>query len=249
MKKFILIIVLTTFFAGCGSGIDTTTLSPEEYFNYVFELYNDEDYEEAVREFQNLLLQYPGNVITDDAQFYLGMTYFKRGEYLLSAYEFSKLIRDIPASQFIPEAQFMLAESYYQLSPDYRLDQAYSKKAIEEFQAFIDFFPVNPKVEDAEQKIKELNNRLAEKEYTAAYIYERMEYYNAAIMYYQYVTETYHDSQYAQDALFNKIQLLVFKEREKEALDDISLYLTKYSDGKDAEELRELRDEILNGNV
>ncbi len=249
MKKFISIILLTTFLAGCGGGIDTTTLSPEEYFNYVFELYNNEDYEEAVKEFQNILLQYPGNVITDDAQFYLGMTYFKRGEYLLSAYEFSKLIRDIPASQFIPEAQFMLAESYYQLSPDYRLDQAYSKKSIEEFQAFIDFFPANPKVEEAEQKINELNNRLAEKEFTAAYIYERMEYYNAAIMYYQYVADTYHDTEYAEEALYNKIQLLILKERKEEALKDISLYLSKYTGTKEARELEELRDDILNGNV
>ncbi len=249
MKKYFAIFMLIILFAGCGGGIDTANLSPEEYFNYAFELYSDEDYELAVKEFQNLLLQFPGNVITDDAQFYLAMTYFQREEFLLSAYEFSKLIRDIPASTFVPEAQYMLAESYYQLSPVYPLDQAYSKKAIDEFQAFIDFFPANAKVEEAEGKIKEMNEKLAEKEYESAYIYERMDYYNAAIMYYENVTETYHDTKYAPTALYHKIKLLVFRERFSEAINDISRYLSKYIDGKEAEELRELQAELLNGNV
>lgn len=87
----------------------------------------DEDYEEAVREFQSILLQYTGSSINDDAQYSLAFTYFKREQYLLSAYEFSKLIRDTPASDFVQDSQFMLAESYFQLSPSYQLEQSFSK--------------------------------------------------------------------------------------------------------------------------
>ncbi len=59
---------------------------------------------------------------------------YQRSEYIVAAYEFSKLIRNMPASEFVPKAQYMLADSYYQLSPNFNLDQVYTKKAIVELQ-------------------------------------------------------------------------------------------------------------------
>jgi outer membrane protein assembly factor BamD len=241
---FILIPISIYLLTGCGGSIDTATLTPEEHYEYAKSLYDDEDYEEAINQFQSIVLQYPGSTVNDDAQYYLGMTYFNRGEYLLSAYEYSRLIKNIPASSYVPMAQFMLAESYYQLSPSYKLDQVYSKKALEEFQVFIDFFPTDPKAEEAERKIYEMNMKLAEKEFQSAYIYEKMEYYNAAIMYYDYVKDTYHDTEFAEMALYNKIMILLLKERETEALRNIALYINKYPDTRKAEELDEIRSEL-----
>ena len=184
MKYFILVIMFAGIFWGCSSSVDTINFTPDERLAYAMKIYNDEDYEDALNEFQAIVLQYPGNAIVDDAQFYLGQTRFQRDEYLLAAYEFSKLVKNMPASEFVPQAQYMLAECYYQLSPNYSLDQKYTKKAIEEFQAFIDFFPSNEKVPDAEKKITELNNKLAYKDIVIARIYVKLEYYSAALNYY-----------------------------------------------------------------
>ena len=123
---------------------------------YAVTLYEQEDYEEAIKEFEAIILQYPGSSIIDDAQYYLAMTRFQRKEYILAAYQFSKLIKGMPSSEFLADAQYMLADCYYELSPDFTLDQQYSKKAVEEFQVFIDFFPLNEKVAQADAKIKEL---------------------------------------------------------------------------------------------
>jgi len=230
--------------SACSSSQDTTTMTAEEHYEYVMEYYEDEDYEESVKEFQTLLLQYPGSIITDDAQYYLGMSYFNREQFLLAAYEFSKLIRDIPASPFVPDAQYKLADSYYQLSPPYQLDQAYTKKAVEEFQAYIDFFPTSPSVEEAEQKIKELNEKLAEKDYRSATIYEKMEYNRAALQYYTQVVETYHDTKFAPMALYKKIMLENKRAQYTDALKDIGDFLSRYPDDPRARELNELQ-EIL----
>lgn len=239
-KKILLIIFVLPFLFGCSGTVDTSRFNAEEYYNYAFKNYNNEDYEVALQDFQNFLLQYSGSAFNDDAQFYLGMTYFKRKQFLLAAYEFSKLIRNIPASPFVPESQFMLAESYYQLSPPYQLDQAYTKKAIEEFQAFIDFFPANPKAEEAEKKIKSLTEKLAEKDFQSAVIYEKMEYEKAAIKYYAAVAETYHDTKFAPTALYNKIKIEVKKSMTNGALADISLFLSRYPDDERAKELQEI---------
>ncbi len=240
IQKIVLAVVLLFTIAACSSSTDTSQFTPEEHFNYALQLYNDEDYELAVNEFQNIILQYPGSSVNDDSQFYLGMAYFQRNQFLLAAYEFSKLIRSYPASSFVQDSQLMLSESYYQLSPPYPLEQSYTTKAIEEFQAFIDFFPASAKVEEAESKIKELNERLAEKEYRSGLIYEKMEYEFAAMKYYTFVTETFHDTKYAPIALYNKIKIELKKGLNNEALADISIFLNRYSDDSNAKELQEI---------
>ncbi|MFH1195194.1 MAG: outer membrane protein assembly factor BamD [bacterium] len=249
MKKLIAIIFAAVVLTGCSAKVDTTELTPEEHFNYALSLFNDEDYLECLNEFQALLLQYPGSAINDDSQYYYAMTYFMRDQYLLAAYEFSKLIKNIPASPFVADAQFMLAECYYELSPNYQLDQRYSKKAIEEFQAYIDFFPTSTKVEDAESKIKEMNDKLAEKDFNSAVIYEKMELYAASIQYYKMVKETYHDSKYAPMAIYNLIKLLLFKENTKEAMNEMLTFLDRFPNDSNAPEIRDLYNSLLDSKA
>ncbi len=246
MIRIFLFAAFVLMLTSCSSTVDTSKMSMQEYLDYAMSLYNDEDYQYALNEFRAITLQYPGSAVNDDAQYYLAMTHFQRGEYLLAVYEFSKLIRDIPASPFFPDAQYMLAESYYSLSPHPSLDQSYTKKAIEEFQVFIDFFPTNDKVDEAEGKIKSLNDKLAEKDYQSAVIYERMEYYKAAIKYYALVAETYHDSNYAPLALYNRVKILISRNEINEALTDIDLFLNRYADHKYASEMRELSESLNN---
>lgn len=247
-KLFVLLSLTALWILGCSSSQDLSDLTPEERLQNAIKFYEDEDGEDAVREFEAILLQYPGSSIIDDAQYYLGLTRFQRTEYIIAAYEFSKLIKNIPTSPFVPDGQFMLAECYFELSPNFNLDQSYTKKAIQEYQAFIDFFPLNEKVHDAELKIKELNEKLAEKDLSIANIYEKLSYYNASIQYYEYVVETYHDTEYAPQALFSKIKLLIDREREGEALADIKKFLLLYPDDEKADQVKALQ-ESLEGNI
>ncbi len=229
---------------GCSSSNDTTMMSAEEHLAYAMEMYEDGDYQFSIREFQSIILQFPGNTVNDDAQFYLAMSYFKDDQFLLAAYEFSKLIRDIKGSEYVSKSQFMLAESYYQLSPPYQLEQSYTKKAMTEFQAFIDYFPIDPKVEEAERKIHELNLKLALKLYNSAMIYEKMGYYNASIEYYTKVYEIYHDTDYAPLALHRKITILLDKERFAQAVENMKLFLNKYPNSEFTTEIQNLYDEM-----
>ena len=252
MKYISLLLLLVIAVWRCSSSINTTDFGPEDRLNYAISLYENEDYEEALNEFQSLLLQYPGSVIVDDTQYYLGMTRYQRGEYIVAAYEFSKLIRNMPASEFVSEAQYMLADSYYQLSPDFNLDQQYTKKAIEELQAFIDFFPLNEKVAEAENKINELNEKLAKKEYNIAVIYGKLEYYSASIKYLNNVIDTYHDTPYAAMASYNKILLLMERDREDEAFAEMKKFLLLYPDDENFAEVEEMKNSLdakLKGNI
>lgn len=246
IRIFLVFSVIPILFWSCSSSIDTANLSAEERYNYALKLFNDEDYEEALKEFQAIVLQFPGNAVVDDAQYYLGLSRYERHEYILAAYEFSKLIKNMSSSEWVDEAQLMLAECYYNISPNYSLDQTYTKKSIEEYQAFIDFFPTNPKVPDAEKKINELNEKLARKEYNTAYIYEKLEYYKAALLSYENVIETYHDTKYAPLAMYDKINLLIKRGRNEEALNEIGKFLERYPNDSKAEDVENIKSSLEN---
>lgn len=238
MQKIFFLVPILLIMWGCSASIDTSNMTSEERLAYSIRMYENEDYDEAITELQALILQYPGSAIIDDAQYYLAMCRFKREEYILAAFEFSKLIKNMAASEYLPESQFMLAECYYMLSPNVNLDQSYSKKAIEEYQAFIDFFPLNEKVLEAENKIKELYSKLAEKEFNAARIYEKMGYYTASLKYYDEVMELYHDTEYAPLALYYKIFLLEERNQNDKALDEAKKFIEKYPDHSNSSSVR-----------
>lgn len=249
MKKqhlFLAAVIASMFITACSGEKDTARMTPQQHYEYAMELYNEEDYLSALNQFQKIKLQYPGNPISDDTQFFLGMTYFKQEKYLLAAYEFSRLITNLPASSFVPNAQYMLAEAYYMLSPQFPLDQSYTVKARDEFQAFIDFFPTNSQVPEAEKKIAEMNTKLAHKDYNSAVIYEKMDYLTASLLYYDRVINNYHDTEYAPMALQRKIDLHMQQDEEGKALNEIAIFISRYPNHPDLDKVKNLQDRILN---
>lgn len=244
MKKLLSIVLFAIVLTGCASTVNTTNMTPEEHLNYAMKLFNNGDYLESINEFQTIMLQFPGSAVIDQAQYYLAESHFKKGEFILAAFEYSRLIKDIPASKLVPKAQYMLAESYYQLSPNFQLDQKYTKKAIEEFQAFIDFFPADPQVSEAEGKIKQLNEKLAQKEFNTARIYSLSESYDAAILYYNIVTDTYHDTKYAPLASYQKIKLFLEKKDKIGAMKEINTFLDKYPADSNINDVKKLQENL-----
>ncbi|HOJ36839.1 MAG TPA: outer membrane protein assembly factor BamD [Ignavibacteriales bacterium] len=239
-NKIFIILSLTFAFISCSSTKDLSKLSANEKFEKAKLAYNNKDFDEAVQILQSILIEYPGREIIDSTQYYLALCRYQKEEYLMASYEFSKLIQNMPLSPLVPEAQYMLADCYYRLSPPMPLDQKYTKKAIEEFQAFIDFYPQHKLVKEASEKISILIEKLAYKDYNAAYIYERMENYNAAIFFYSQIIENYHDTKYAPLALVNKIKLEILKKRYDNAKEDIEKFKEKYSSSELLKDILEI---------
>lgn len=225
---FILLLVTSWILGGCSSQEVASGLPPEERFERAKALFDKGDYLDAINEFTVITLQYPGSTVAGDAQFYLGQSRYNREEYLLAAYEFQTLIRNMPASPRVPEAQYRVGVSYYQLAPKSRLDQQYTRRAIDALQAFVEYYPQSEYVPDATAKINELNGRLAKKEYDAARLYATMEYYKAAIQYYDLVIEKYHDTEYAPLAYLEKTELLIARKKFQEAKSEIDQFIQKY---------------------
>ncbi|HMD14622.1 MAG TPA: outer membrane protein assembly factor BamD, partial [Bacteroidota bacterium] len=202
------------------------------------------DYLEAISDFDVIKMQYPGSGVADSAQFYLGECHFQRGEYLLAAEEYQTLKRSMPASGLVPLAQYKIALCFYNLSPKSSLDQKYITRAIDEFQTFIEYYPKEEQVPDAETKIKELNNRIAQRLYETASLYMTMEYYKSAVIYYNTVAEKYFDTPYAEPSLLGKVKALVSRKHYDEAKINIEKFFEKYPNSSLKQDAQSLRDDI-----
>jgi outer membrane protein assembly factor BamD len=230
--------------AGCGSSGDLVNAGPEERFAEGKKLFDDGDYAEAIAEFDIVKLQFPGSTVADDAQYYTGEAHFKKDEYLLAIEEFRTLKRNFASSPFVPAAQYLIGLSYYNLSPRSELDQTYSRQAIDEFQAFIEYYPLDEKRKDSEEKIRELNGKLARKLYDSAEQYVKLGYHRSAGVYYDLVIQQYHDSPYAEPAYIGKITSLVDRRRYAEAITEIGKFLERYPDSSLKGEAEALRGKI-----
>ena len=249
-RALILAAALALLMGGCGSEKVTQTPGAEELFAKAKTEYDDGNYLEAIEDFNHVTLQYQGSGFASQAQFYLGECRFQRNEFLLAATEYDILKRNYPASPLVPEAQYKLALSYFNLSPRSYLDQKYTKKAIDEFQTFVEYYPANPHAADADTKIKELNNRLAKKLYDDAKQYERLDYYTAALIYYNDVIERYHDTEYAPLAELDKVELLIGRKRYLEARTELARFFDRYPQSvlkARADRLKESLDKELPG--
>ncbi len=216
------------FLSSCGSSDVVQSLSAEERFEMGKKKFEDGDYIEAVTDFQVIKLQFPASGVADEAQYYLGECYYAREEFLLASEEYQSLKRLMASSPLVPKAQHRIAMCYYRLSPKSTLDQTYTRKAIEEFQSFIEDYRTDSLVTDAELKIKELNTRLAQKLYETAELYVKLDYLRSATLYYDLIVEKYHDSEFAEPALLNKAKLLFQRKKYQDAKGEIEKFIDRY---------------------
>lgn len=228
----------------CGSSDVRQDLSAEARFELGTKKFVNGDYLEAISEFEIVKLQFPGSSVADDAQFYLGECHYKQEEYLVAAEEYQTLKRNMPASPLISQTQFKIGMCFYNLSPESPLDQVYTRRAIDEFQSFIEYNPAHELVNDAGTKIQELTARLAKKLYDSAELYMRIEYYKSATIYYNSVVERYHDTPYAEPALLGKVKSLISRKRFDEAKLEIDKFLQKYPNSPLKSEAQSLRNDI-----
>jgi outer membrane protein assembly factor BamD len=178
------------------------TMDAHFYFNRGLEEMKKKDYPKAIQDFQTVVESFSGSEIVDQALFNLAEAHFKNEDYLTSAYEYERVYTDYPSSDYAAQAQYKKALSYFMESPQASLDQENTRLALDEFNRFIENYPNNSLVADAQAKIEELREKLAYKEYLSAQLYFRMKRYDAAIIYYKMVISEFPRSSWVDDAQF-----------------------------------------------
>ena len=212
-------IILSVFIYSCSSseGSDIKTDDPEQAFRIAKRKFDDKDYLEAIDDFSLIKIKFPGSSVSDKAQFYLADSYYHREEYILAAYEYENMLKNYPLSTLLPETRYKLGLCYYNLSPKYSLDQEFTRYAVEELELYIELYPEDKNVRDAEKKLNELKDKLAYKNYRTGILYMKLDDYKAAALYFRNVYEEYVDSDWADDAMIGEADALINAKKNTEA--------------------------------
>lgn len=218
--------------------------------------YDNENYSEAARAFETVISIGRGTDYGQEAQYYLAESYFKSRRYLVAAAEYERYIQFHPNSPRREEVSFKEALSYYHLSPRYKLDQTYTRRAIEKFRLFNSRFPNSEYSDEAAEYITGLREKLARKEFNAAQFYKRTDRFNAAAVYYDKVVDEYPETKWAELALVEQIDAYILyaensiperqQERYEKALEAYGTYLQLFPRGENRSRAEDLYDRAQN---
>jgi len=205
MKKIIHTIIASLMtllvLASCTPQPSIKDLGFRRSLNQAREKFNKEKYVKAIEDLNVILLNFNGETGIDSAQYLLAESHYKLDEFYNASYEYSKLTDNFPESFLSESAMYQSALCYYNLSPLPALDQKETYKAITRFQFYLDKYKSGSFSGEASAKIRELRNKLAEKEYTSGTLYLKLDQPRAAKVYFLAVLENYYDTDFYIPAL------------------------------------------------
>ena len=91
-----------------NSAEDTGKLA-EGHFGKAIRLLKQENFQDAIVEYEKVIKLLPKSKIAQDAQYWIGQTYFRMGQLDEALSIFEKLIKDYPGSAIVPVTQLMMA--------------------------------------------------------------------------------------------------------------------------------------------
>lgn len=107
----------------------------------------------------------------EESLYMLAMTYYNQGDFVTASHYFNTYYTTYPRGTYIELARFHSGKALYLDTPEPRLDQSSTYKAIDELQMFLEYFPTSNRRDIAQNMIFELQDKLVEKEYLSAKLY------------------------------------------------------------------------------
>jgi outer membrane protein assembly factor BamD len=219
-KLFLLSVCLLLPISAMGKPKKTKdrTVDCSRKLNDAIQLYKNRRFSQAQLKLTDIKIQCNGSPVMDSVLYYLGMSDIQSKKYIEGRTEMELLVQDYPNSVFFNEAKFRIPFCVYKQSYSYERDQEETHEAIRLFRDFLtESSATGWEMDSARYYYKEAIEKLAKKEFQAARFYERVEQYEAAIVYYRSFLSEYPESKFSDDARLNILGLLVRLERKAEA--------------------------------
>jgi len=198
--RLLLALLAAFVLAGCaGTAVERTSGAPNLYERGL-DRFQRRDFYESIKIFEELIRDYPGSELIDDAIYHLGRSYLENDDYALAVSEFDRLATDYPESPYVAEADFYTGECYFRQMRSPQYDPEMTEQALSRFRRFIRLHPDHALRAEAETRITRCREWLAEKNIVAARQYEKLGHRDSARIYYQKVLDEYADTRWAAEA-------------------------------------------------
>lgn len=246
----------TLLFVGCKSKFEKLRNSNNITVKYqeAVKLYEKGKYSKALILFDDLSNKYRGQAEAEDLFYLIANANYKLKDYTSARFHFKNFATTYPNSPRAEECRYMAAYCYYIESPRSNLDQENTRKAIDELQLFVNYYPESERATQAGDLIQKLREKMEKKAFDNAKLYFNMglsDDYRAAVIALENVLRQYPDTKYAEEIefLMLKSQYLFAdnsrqhrqEERFNEAIDYYNSFVEHFPESKLKSEANDLK--------
>lgn len=236
--------------AACSSSRSAATvvnqelmnLSKEEVFERAEALYENKRWANARTHYSYVYETFPNDPLGRRALLRVADTYFNEGgavNLVEAQYKYRDFINRYPGSEQADYAMLQIANiSFRQMEPAHN-DQTKTREAIQKYTEMITAFPNSPLREQADQKIREARNRLAQHEHQVASFYMRRGAFDAAVFRLNTIVEEYPDYSARDEAFYDLGRALERLGRQGEARLYFERVIAEFPDSRYAAMSRE----------
>lgn len=238
--KILCALLLTMLLASCGEFNKILKSNDGELkFAYAKKYFEEKKYGRTITLLEEIRSAYQHTPKDEEILYLLAQSYFLDKDYVTASQVYAGYYNKYPKGEYTEIARFNAAYGMYLDSPDARLDQTSTIKAIQNFQNFLEFYPQSDKAPEAQKLMFELQEKLAYKEFLAARLYFNLGLY-ARINYYESCVVTAEEAlkSYPFSAFAEEFQILVVRSKFELAANSI--------ESKQDSRYRELIDEHFN---
>ncbi|MDR0798402.1 MAG: outer membrane protein assembly factor BamD [Dysgonamonadaceae bacterium] len=233
-------------------------------YEYAKKYYEEAKYNRAATLFQDLVPLMRGSSYAEESLYLLAQSYYKMKDYKTASEYFKSYYTNFPRGEYAELARYYSANGLYLDSPDPRLDQTDTYKAMQQFQDFLEYYPQTDKKQEVQQALFAMQEKLALKELMAVKLYYNLgDYllypfpggnYLSCVITAQNAMRSYPYSQYRENFMYyifkSKYAMAIKSVEDKkefryrDVIDEYYAYIHDYPEGKYSKEIKKLYENI-----
>jgi len=193
----LILIVLIFMMTGCGwvKGLftkrDMSRSTPDAIYARGYEDYQEGRYEKAVESFQRLKEVYPLSPLAILAEMGIADAHFSNKSYAEAEVAYADFYNLHPTNENIPYVLYQIGMCHFNQMPTIDRDQSEALRARKDFERLIARFPNSKFAFQAEKRLREVKQHLAEHEFYVGQFYYRTKKYKAALRRFEGIAKEY----------------------------------------------------------
>lgn len=137
-------------------------------------MYVEGKYNTASDIIEECVMMFRGTPRAEESVYILADCYYKMEDWVMAAEYFRTYYQSFPKGVYAEDARFLAGLCLFRDTPDPRLDQSSTYGAITELQSYLEAYPYSTHLEEANDMIYAMYDRLVEKEMKSAKLYYEM---------------------------------------------------------------------------